>query len=119
MILYCRQTETLFEKNLLRTLDFGKVVIRYANRLHLAAMEQRDKERSPTFHVCRVVNPIDVDGVRTEAVKTSGEHLLHGIGYVGGYLRRKLRREDDAVTIIRLGKFTQMDRKALTYHKQQ
>ena len=97
MVLHGRDAQAFGGQDVVGALDLRKVVVRHAYRFDLAAFRERNQQRRPSLHVHRVVYPVQVDHVGVQALFAAVDHLLHGVGRVGGDLRCELGRDEDAV----------------------
>lgn len=107
MILHGRNPEALFPQDFISSLDLGQIVVGYAHILHLAALQQRDKFRRPTFHICRIVNPVQVDYINAQALTACLCHLCHGVLVHACDLRRELGGDDDRIFVTLADKSAQ------------
>src|SRR5699024_9321281 len=84
-----------------------KAVVGNADGLNLAALCQWDQVWRPSLHIHRVVNPVDVDYIRMQALLAAINHVLHGIGSAVRNLRRKLGGQDHVLSVQSLYKVSQ------------
>ena len=105
MVLYGRHVNTLGREDFFRTLELGQIMIGYAYTTDFSFFNQQGKERSPAFHISRIMNPVDIDIIRSEAFKASFQHLRNRVsGLIVGNLRCEFSGNEYLITRVFTGK---------------
>nr|WP_255357219.1 hypothetical protein [Sciscionella sp. SE31] len=75
VVLDCLHVEAGVAEDLVGESDLGHVVVRDADVLDPAALQQRDQEWRPAGHVGRIVDPVQIHIVRSHSVEALVQHV--------------------------------------------